>query len=237
MLQSEKIFGNLFSDIRITPPRLSNFTIDTISRLNNVDVSGLFKPAIIKVIAAHTPFHDGLSEIDTSLGERKGKIKNVNEVRAAIGLFMTDYESEIARALGGRDTTSFIMFYPKGKTEYKRATKGQMPLLVKRIASLATDNAAALGDKLTQQIQSFETLWQAALEEESNVNSNLSDGRSDRNTLRYNLEMALLNVIHLVASEYPGDVAKCNSFFNFKLLMGAGRKAAAAVVPTPPAMG
>lgn len=215
MIQPEKLFENCFDSIRITPLRFSNFALDTVTRFNNVDVSGTFKAATAAIVAAYSPFHEGLSEIDTSKGEKKGKTKNVNEVRTSFGDFMGEYQNEIARALGGRDASAFISFYPKGVMEYTKATKLQMPLLVKRISKLATDNAAALGAALATQLQAFATLWDAALEEESAVKSTLSDGRADRGTLRTNLEKALLTAIHLVAAQYPRRCGKMHGVFRF----------------------
>lgn len=225
MIQIDKIFQNYFDDVRITAARFSNFAADHIVRVNNIDTDGVFKAATADIVAAYTPFYKGLSSIDTSLVTKKGKTMTVKEVRKGFGTFMSEYENEIARSLGGRSTPNYVAFYPRGVSEFTKATIKEMPILVQRIYTLATDNAALLGKTVTPLLQAFNEEWKAAITDQSTVKGTLSDGRAGRDTLRYNLEIALLAAIHLVGYNFPGDAAKCMSFFDFSLLVGVSHKA------------
>lgn len=231
MLQPEKLFANIFDNETITALRLYNFATDAAIRMANVDTNSVLITEKDAIIGATIPFGAGLSHIDTSLSIQKGKTQTVNEVKTAFSDYMSEYKSEIAHAVGGLGSPGFIAFYPHGVNEYSVATKTQMPILVKRINTLATAHAAELGQPRTADLQDFESQWQNAADEQSTVKSTVSDGRADRGTIRHNLEMALLTAIHSVARQFPGDVAKCMSFFDFSLLSGVSHKVQAVAVP------
>lgn len=220
MLQPEKLFNNLFDDKNITSARLSNFTADAIIRASIIDTDGVFTDSTAAIVAAHTLFHESLSGIDTSLAVKKGKTMTVNEVKDSFGKAMSEYENEIARSLGGHGTPAYLAFYPRGVMEFSTANLTQMPILTKRIYTLATENAALLGTTLTAMLQVFFNEWTAAISEQSNLKGALSDGRADRSTLRTSLEIALLSAIHLVGYQFPGNTVRCMSFFDFGLLTG-----------------
>jgi hypothetical protein len=225
MLQPEKLFGNIFTNKNITPLRLSNFTNDTVTRLTNSNADGKFTDLIAALTAKNNLFSSGLSNIDTTVGVKKGKTQTVNEVQQSFGEYLSEYESEIAHSVGGFKSAAYLAFYPHGVSEYSAASKTQMPLLVKRINTLATANAAQLGEPRTTDMQAFLGEWEAALTDQGSSNSSLSDDRSSRETLRHDLEISLMNAIHFIGLTYPDNVLKCMSLFNFNLLTGITRTA------------
>lgn len=231
MLQPEKLFANFFNTISITPLRLYNFATDAVTRFKNVNPNGVFTASMAAIIAAKAPLAAGLSIIDTSLGIQKGKTQTTMEVKNAFSDYMSEFESEIAHAVGGYKSVGYIAFYPHGLSEYSSISKTQMPILVKRINTLATAHATELGKPYTAQLQGFEGQWQNAADEQTTVKSTISDGRADRDNIRHHVEVALLTAIHLVATQFPGDVAKCMSFFDFGLLSRVSHQAQPVVAP------
>lgn len=225
MLQPEKLFANIFDDKNITSLRLSNFGSDAITKFITANTDGRYTATIDALTNAQKPFVSGLSNIDTSKNTKKGKTQTLNEVKDGFTDFMSNKEGVIADAIGGFTSAAYFAFYPKGVTEYSTSTKTQMAILVKRINTAAIEFSAQLGEKLTNQLQAFEVQWEAALGEQTSIDGSLNDGRAERSTLRSTLENTLLSTIHLVAQQYPGDVAKCMSFFNFNLLTGVSRSA------------
>jgi hypothetical protein len=230
MIQPEKLFENFFNDKRFTGLRLSNFSLYSITKFRNANVDNAYDEIIDKLVNAYTPFINGLSNIDTSLSVQKGKTLVLNAIKISFPAYMGEFESEIAHAIGGFGSPNYVAFYPRGLNEYTVATKTQMPLLVERVNTLAGKYAVELGTQRTTELQAFATQWHSALKEQSNTIGDVKDGRADRSTIRPNLEITLLEAIHLVGTQYPGNVAKCMSFFDFGLLTGVSKKVKVEVV-------
>ena len=233
MLQPEKLFSNIFDDKNITSLRLSNFGGDAITKFTVANVDGKYTATIEALTTTQKPFIAGLSTIDTSKNNKKGKTQIMNEVKDGFCTFMSDKSGVIADAVGGFGSAAYLAFYPKGVSEYSHAAKTQMAILVKRADAAATQYIGNLSAALVAQLRAFEPQWDAALTDQTSVMGSLNDVRADRDNTRIDLEKALLSAIHLVASQYPGDVAKCMSFFNFNLLTGVTHVAQAALPVTP----
>ena len=103
-------------------------------------------------------------------------------------------------------------------TEYTKATKTQMDVLVNRVKDAATAFATQLGETLTATLQGFETAWQNSRNTQQQQMGTVGDNRMGRTTAETNVQLALIFAVHNIAAIFPGDVAQCSSYFDFSLL-------------------
>ncbi len=218
MKPSEKIFENLFDDVRITSPRLLLFAQDGVNRFRKNDTANRFAPEITNMDTAQLALQKELGEVSGALATQKGTTFTVDGVLTLFKDTMKEKHTEIAYLLGGEKTAAYIEFYPGGKTEYGKTTKTQMPVLTKRVADMATKHTARLGVTLTAALQGFVAQWKNARNTQQGQKGSVGDNRSERSDARVALELGLTAAVHAVGRAFPGDVAQCVAYFNFALL-------------------
>ena len=218
MLNPQKLFDNFFDDKNIIPTRLLNFGKDTLNNLIANNSSNEYDT----VITLLTPLVDSLQEevgdVDTSLTLQKGATLTVDEFIKQFADTMKNEEPFIARAIGGKDDPAYLEFYPHGIGEYTRAAKTNMQTLTDRVNTAATAHAAELGATLTATLQAFANNWKNTRDTQQQKMGAVDTNRSERSANRTALEVGLLTTIHFIGGKFPGDAAKCLSFFKFNLL-------------------
>ena len=117
------IFGNIFDDSHITTPRIFAFGNNCRNRFISANVSHDYDVIISLLTTTLTNLGNDLGSVDTSLNLQKGKTLNNDDLMALFSSTMSDEESFIAKALGGRLQAFFLEFYPHGISEYTKATK------------------------------------------------------------------------------------------------------------------
>lgn len=227
----QMLFGNIFNDVRIVPKYLERFAEDHLAKLvkNNGDNS--LNNLITTLRAALNPFKEELGDVETSYTTLEGKTLTVDTFIENFVSYMKNKYIPIAAKLGGDKTPEFIAFYPKGKTEYNRITKTQIPTLMSRINTAAAEHATALGTEITTQLQTFKTQWASLRETQLQGKAALKTNREERSTTRVNVELVLLSNIHAIGNKYPGNVDMAMLFFDFTLLFGKGRGGATKEAP------
>ncbi len=220
----QMLFGNIFDEKRITPNYIARFAEDTQAKLTKNNENNEYDAVLIPLTAAIVPLRKELGEVDTTINVQVGKTSTVDGFIVAFKGYMNDKYIPIAAALNGVKTPEFMEFYPKGKSEYTQVTKTQMPTIMERLKVTAAKYEVQIGAVISTDLQTFQTKWQQLrgqqLEEKAAVKTN----RTDRSVARRAVELELLNTIHFIASKFPGDVARCQNFFDFNLLFGARHK-------------
>ena len=214
----EQIFGNFFDNERITDLRLLNFGDDAQGRLAADNGDGRFNGVIANITNAGNVLRSEVSDVDVALSLQKGATLTTDKVLAGFKFTMSNSEGAIAYALGGRDTTAYLQFYPRGISEYTQATKTVMPLLTERVFTAANANKASLPPALVDELTIYKNGWANARGDQELKKGSLSDNRGERNSNRITYEQALLQAIHQVAGLYPGDVNRGRQYFNFSML-------------------
>lgn len=227
----QHLFTNIFDDVKITTVRLANFAEEALNRLISQNQTKEFDLIIGYLKTPVAELLSYISAVDVALGIQKGKTLTNDEFIKLFKKTMSDKEGVIADAVGGFSSPAFIEFYPKGVTEYSKATKTNLPTLIKRVNKVATAYKAKLSPALLATLQAFESSWEANRNTQVQQKGNLSDSRADRNDLRTNVEIALLKAVHATALEYPADLEKCTIFFKFNLLYPVSRTKKDTITP------
>lgn len=218
MIQNDKLFGNLFDDVHITPSRFLVFARNTLSALTVANTAAQFTALIALITPLINAVAAELGDVDTSLNVQKGSTQTNDQVLNSFAQTMSDEEPFIARAVGGKGSPAYLEFYPGGISEYSKATKTTMETLTHRVNVAATAHAAALGATLTATLQAFENSWLTSRNTQEQQKHTVGGNRNERSTALTAAQLGMLTTIHTVAALYPADVEKCSSFFNFNLL-------------------
>jgi hypothetical protein len=137
MISPDKLFGNLFNDPEITPVRLANFAQDALNKLTAAENPN-FAHIIEQLAAPLTVLQNQLGNVDTSVTQQRGATLTNDQVMDDFIATMRTQEGVIANAVGGFKSTGYLQFFPHGLTEYNKAGKTQMPVLVSRVKTAAT---------------------------------------------------------------------------------------------------
>jgi hypothetical protein len=218
---SKSLFSNLFDDTRITPNYLARFTEDVIAKLSQNNSANLFDIVLLPLQTAQTNFRIELGNLDTSSNVLVGKTNTVDDFIRQFSVYMRNNYIFIAVKLGGEKMPALLEFYPHKKSEYYQITKLKATVLLDRVATAAVAHESIIGITISQELQAFQTQWKAFRKSQLEEKSTVVHSRHDRGETRKIVEKNLLTTIHFIGGLYPGDVEKCDAFFDFKLLTAA----------------
>lgn len=218
MISTEKIFENIFDDVKIINSRFYNFSGDTLSKLTAADGGGDYTDLINLITPLIVTFGTEIGDTDVALTIQKGKTLTNDMVMAAFQFTMKEKQGVIANAVGGFDSAAYLEFYPQGLGEYTQCTKTQMPTLTNRVFTAATAHSVALGAPLTTLLTGYKAQWALSRDTQMQQFGTVDDSRTERTEARVALELGMLTVVHTIAAKFPGDVDACDNFFEFSLL-------------------
>ncbi|WP_432670219.1 hypothetical protein [Flavobacterium sp. SM2513] len=218
------LFGNIFDDVKITPNYIARFADDTQAKLTENNQNNEYDAVLKPLTEAIFPLRNELGEVDTTLNVQVGKTSTVDGFIVVFKGYMNDKYIPIAAALNGEKTPEFMEFYPKGKSEYTQVTKTQMPTLMGRLKVTAAKYETQIGAKISGELQAFQSQWEDVRNKQLQEKAAVKTNRTDRSVARRAVELELLKTIHFIGAKFPGDVARCQSFFDFNLLFGARHK-------------
>jgi len=224
MITVEKLFGNIFNVVAITPDRLLLFAKDHLARLTKGNGSGKFTAEIAILTPLIAVLEEDVSTVDTTLNLQSGQTDEVDILALNFAHTMSNLEGVVANSLGGKGSIGFKEFYPHGLTEYNQINRKTAPLLTTRVFKAATKYATALGIPVTNQLKAFQASYDTKRDAQTTSIADLSSIRTDRGDTETNVQIALVQSLHLVGTLFPTEVVTCSGFFNFNLLYTVGHR-------------
>jgi len=224
MISVTKIFGNLFSTPLITPDRLLLGAKDHLARITKANTTHQFDAEIAILTPLIAVLEVNVSNVDTTLNLQSGQTDEVNLFTYNFHNTLSKLRGVIAHSVGGEDTSAYKEFYPHGLTEYDLANRSTMPMLTTRINKAATKFATQLGVPITTELQAFQAGYVTARASQSTSIADLSIDRTDKTGGVLDVELAMNQSVHSIGFQFPGDVVKCSSFFNFNLFYTVGHR-------------
>lgn len=197
---------------------MARFADDVIAKLTQNNTANIFDTILLPLQTAQANYRKELGKLDTSSNVLLGKTSTVNDFIQQFSAYMRNNYIFIAAKLGGEKTPALLEFYPHKKSEYYQITKLKATVLFDRVASAAIAHESALGSTISQELQAFQTQWKAFRKSQLEEKSTLVNTRNDRGETQRIVELNLLITIHFIGGLYPGDVEKCDAFFDFRLL-------------------
>ena len=143
---------------------------------------------------------------------------------ASVDNIIATFKSEVSRKEGliksmfGKDSVTYIEFFPMGITEYTSATKANIETFINRLVNVSNIHATEVGADFINTFTTLQTNYIAArgtqLSKMGEVTANKTSVKSTRSTL----ETQLTKNMHYIGYTFPTDEAKCLSFFDQSVL-------------------
>lgn len=217
MINLITLFRNHFGAKSISDDRLKVFSEDHIQRLTANNGGGAFTALITETATAHNQYFGQISS------EATGRALQKSQTRVVDGI-MTSFKDEVSRREGlikslfGKDSSTYIEFFPNGISEYRSASKSNVETLIVRMAQVAANHAAEVGDEFVRVFTDFQTSYTAARSNQMNQKGAVSAIKSNAKSTRTVLELQLSRNLHFIAYTFPGDEDRCSSFFDQSII-------------------
>ncbi|MGE0078445.1 MAG: carboxypeptidase-like regulatory domain-containing protein [Bacteroidales bacterium] len=213
MINLSTLFRNHFGAKCISDDKLKVFSEDHIQRLTANNEGGLFTTLITETTTAHNQYFGQISSEATGKALQKSQTKVVDDI-------MDSFKDEISRREGliksmfGKDSSTYIEFFPNGISEYRNARKANIETLIVRMATVAANHSAQVGEEFVKVFTDFQTSYTEARNSQMNQKGTVSAIKSNAKSTRSTLELQLVKNLHFIAYTFPGDEDRCGTFFD-----------------------
>lgn len=221
MMEIGRYFANPYRDRNITDKRFFNYLGDHIQHLKANNEGGRHDAMLAKLEPLHAAMDADMSREDVSRVERIGKTRSVDQL---VDLFEDDvrrYEGSVKSAFG-LDSENYIKFFPAGQTEYNNITRTDAPTLFQRWDALTGKHKDDFAPAVVTLFSTYYDRYKTLREEQQKLQTNVEDADDDVTASRLAAELGMVESLHRIGAMFPGQEARCSSYFNTSLLMPRG---------------
>lgn len=210
-------FTNPFDNPRISHNRLNLFSTDVIARITNGNGNGMFTALLVQLTNAYQDHFGDIKDVDLASAVLKSLTAAKDNVMATFKAMVQQQEGAV-RSEFGRDSPTYLEFFPLGLTEYTNASLGNVETLMTRMVDRAQTYQADLGTDFVDMFTDVKTNFRAARSAQLTRKSTVSDERTSRHSTRAALNRELFRAMFTVGMNFPGDVDRCMDFFDQRIL-------------------
>ena len=236
MLVFERYFENLFDDDRFIDARFINFLDDHLQRTKAQNDGGRHDALIATLQQVIAALRANQTTEDVARVRRIGKTYSLDALVALFKADVRQHEGTI-KGLFTRESETYIEFFPQGLTEYDNLTRPETPTLVKRWQTLTAGHAASLPPAVVTLFSTYGTRYQTLREQQQTQQGMVDDAGQDGNDARTIAELAVVAGMHQIGALFPGQAARCASYYNQSLLLPQGQDQKTPPAPPAPPVG
>ncbi len=217
MINFATLFKNHFDTGRISDDKLKVFSEDHIQRLNVNNSNGLFDAIINDTVAVHTAYFGHIAGEATNQAIQKSRTASVDNI-------ISTFKSEVSRKEGlikslfGKDSVTYLEFFPKGVSEYSSANKTNIETLINRIVNVANIHMGEVGEDFIKTFTNIQAGYSSARSAQLNKMGEVKAEKTNVKDTRSALEVQLIKNLHFIAYTYPGNEARCLLFFDQSII-------------------
>ena len=217
MVHLEKLLINHFASVHISDKDLKAYAEDHLQRLTTADTDGVLAELIAPTGAAYEAYFGSISDKDVAVAVRQAYTVSVDQNLEEFKGAVSRKEGAIRSAFG-TDSAAYQEFFPQGKTEYTHVTKENADVLMLRMKSATAKYAASLEPGMDALFATLYTNFTTARKAQLGQKGTVSSHTDAKHNNRTALELQLCANLHFIGYKYPGDAAKCCTFFRQELL-------------------
>jgi len=217
VLDLETLFKNHFSSRQISDNKLRKFAEIQIERLKANNGGGEFTQLISDTASAYQLYAAAITDEEVKFAVQQGLTISVNKLLGDFKNFIAAKEG-IVRAYFGKKDSAYQAFFPLGKNEYWQCNFKNVEMLLSRLVTAADQYSAQLGIDLKNELQSMLNDFKNAREAQLLKKGEVADSKTTVSKRRSELEIQLLKNLHHIGFTYPGNVNRCNDFFDQSFL-------------------
>lgn len=217
MINLTTLFKNHFGAKSISDDKLKVFSEDHLQRLTANNDGGVFTTLITETTTVHNQYFGQISSEATNRALQKSQTKVVDDIMASFKDEVSRREGLI-KSLFGKNSSTYIEFFPNGVSEYRSAKKANIETLIVRMATVAAKYATQVGEEFVRVFTDFQTSYTDARSNQMNQKGAVSAIKNNAKSTRAALELQLIKNLHFIAYTFPGDENKCSSFFDQSII-------------------
>ena len=217
MLDLETLFKNHFSGQLISDDKLRKFAEIQLERLKANNGTGEFAQLIADTTTAYQLYAAAITDESVKFAQQQGLTVMVYKLLKDFKNFVATKEG-IIRAQFGKKGDAYQAFFPLGKNEYWQSNFKNVEMLMDRLISSADHYSAELGTDLKNDLQTMLNDFKNAREAQLRKKGEVANSKTTVSKRRKELEIQLLKNLHFIGFTYPGNVNRCNDFFDQSFL-------------------
>ena len=217
MLDLETLFKNHFNSQLISDDKLKKFAEIQLERLKANNGGGEFTQLIADTTTAYQLYNTAIADESVKFAQQQGLTVKVYKLLNDFKNYVAAKEG-IVRAQFGKKADAYQAFFPFGKNEYWQSNFKNVEMLMDRLIASAEHYSAEIGTDLKNELQSMLNEFKSAREAQLLKKAEVTDSKTTVRNRRGELEIQLIKNLHFIGFTYPGNVNRCNDFFDQSFL-------------------
>lgn len=217
MIDFKNLFANFFERSAISDNNIRKFAEIHLQRLTSNNSGGEFTQIIAETQNAYSLYFGSMNEKDKNFAVQQGLTISVSKVLNEFKEFASSSEG-LVRAQFGKKSTEYQEFFPYKMKEYWHLNLTNAEKVMKRFYQAANKYSNIFGDSIKDLALTLLTEFKEVRTNQLKKKGEVADKKSSTRERRKNLELQLIRNLHYIGYLYPGNVNKCNDFFDQSFL-------------------
>ncbi len=217
MLNLNILFKNHFSNRLISDNSIRKFAEVHLQRLSANNGGGEFTQIITDTQHAFNSCFGSMNDEDQNYAIQQGLTISVTKVLKEFKLFISSSEG-LVRAQFGKKSAEYQEFFPNKMKEYWHLNLANAEKVMERFYNVAGKHTNVFGNSITNLAQTLLTEFTEARSNQLKKKGEVAEKKSSTRERRKNLELQLIRNLHYIGYLYPGNVNRCNDFFDQSFL-------------------
>ncbi|MBC7448316.1 MAG: hypothetical protein H7330_09680 [Hymenobacteraceae bacterium] len=219
MFSLELIVRQVFDTLKnVSLERVLRYYDTTIARMGADSVGGKLNDRRAASQAVRMQFFGSASAADAALTLQKGLTDQVDALSEKMSDELSNRYEGAIRGAFGKGSDGYNAFFPDGLTDYDKATRERMPLLVERLSNAAEAHKADLAPAVVAALKGYKTAWDTL--RETQLQGIGETGSEDDNVTKARAAVyhqQYLN-LHYLCFVLEGDEARILNYFDQSIL-------------------
>ena len=217
MLNLNILFKNHFSSRLISDNSIRKFAEVHLQRLSANNSGGEFTQTITDTQNVFDSYFGSMSDEDQNYAIQQGLTISVTKVLKEFKLFISSSEG-LVRAQFGKKSAEYQEFFPNKMKEYWHLNLANAEKVMERFYNVAGKHSNVFGDSIKNLAQTLLTEFTEARSNQLKKKGEVAEKKSSTRERRKNLELQLIKNLHYIGYLYPGNVNRCNDYFDQSFL-------------------
>ena len=217
MLDFNMLFKNHFGGRLISDNSIRKFAGIHLERLSANNGIGEFTQLFTETQNAYNQYFGSISEEDKNFAIQQGLTISVTKVLKEFKQFVSSSEG-LVRAQFGKKSAEYQEFFPYKMKEYWHLNLTKAESVMERFYKASDRHSAVFGNSLKNLAQTLLGEFKEARTNQLKKKGEVAEKKSSTRERRKNLELQLIRNLHYIGYLYPGNVNRCNDFFDQSFL-------------------
>ena len=217
MLNLNILFKNHFSSRLISDNSIRKFAEVHLQRLSANNSGGEFTQTITDTQNVFDSYFGSMNDEDQNYAVQQGLTISVTKVLNEFKQFISSSEG-LVRAQFGKKSAEYQEFFPNKMKEYWHLNLANAEKVMERFYNVAGKHSNVFGDSIKNLAQTLLTEFTEARSNQLKKKGEVAEKKSSTRERRKNLELQLIKNLHYIGYLYPGNINRCNDFFDQSFL-------------------